>query len=373
MNYEALETSKKRRIAIFLPELLGAGAERVMINLASGLAQKGFPVDLVVSLAKGSYISEVPNSVRLVDLKSSGVLRSFPELINYLRRYQPSVILSSLHTNIVVVWAKLFIGYPCRIILCQHDIFTLVPPKNANFKSRLLPYLAKIFYPWADGIVAVSKGVAAGLSDELSIPREKIRVIYNPIITPDVRNKSREDVDHPWLKAGEIPVILGVGSLCQRKDFSTLILAFAEVRKVMPVRLIILGEGKERPILEALVRGLKIEDSVSLPGFVLNPYSFMKRSSVFVLSSLAEGLPTVLVEAMYCGNAVIATDCPSGPSEILADGKYGQLIPIKDVSSLKVAILKALAGDSPKPTRESWHPFEQDLIIDQYLNYFISS
>jgi glycosyltransferase involved in cell wall biosynthesis len=373
MQVEELKSSNNRKIAILLPELLGAGAERVMLNLADGIAQKGYPVDLVIAVAKGSYLSEISASVRLIDLQSTGVLRSLPQLIKYLQQNQPAVILSSLHANVVVVWAKYLLSNPCRIILCQHDMFTLTPPKNAKLKVRILPILAKIFYPKADGIVAVSKGVADGLSKLLSIPQEKIRVIYNPVITHDVRKKSKEVINHPWFNPGQPPVVLGVGSLCKRKDFSTLIRAFAEVRKEMAIRLLILGEGIERPNLEALARSLNVEDDISLPGFVLNPYSFMTHSSVFVLSSVAEGLPTVLVEAMYCGSRVISTDCPSGPREILANGKYGQLVPIKDVPTMKEAIKKALAHKTPTPPRESWLPYEQELTTNLYLKYLLDS
>lgn len=360
-----------RRLAFFIPELYGGGAQRVMLNLAAGLVGKGYPVDLVVVTAAGPYLSEVPEGVRLVDLKSKGVLVSLPELINYIRREKPTVLLSSLHANIIALWAKRLAGYQLRVIVCQHDTFSITSTQRAGFKKRILTQLVKYFYPWADGIVAVSKGVADILSQVSGIPHKNIHVIHNPIITPEMQQKTIEPLAHPWFKLGQPPVLISVGSLCKRKDFSTLIQAFARVRETRLLHLIVLGEGNERPALEALVKKLNIEQDVSLPGFVLNPYSIMKHASVFALSSRAEGLPTVLVEAMYCGIPVISTDCPSGPREILADGKYGQLVPVGDVDSLTQAIIKALNGDAPYPSTESWLSYDQGIVTEQYIDFLL--
>jgi glycosyltransferase involved in cell wall biosynthesis len=163
-------------------------------------------------------------------------------------------------------------------------------------------------------------------------------------------------------------VILAVGRLTAQKDFSTLIRAFAEVRRSCPARLLILGEAEERPALEALVKQLGLEQAVSLPGFVANPYPYMVRAALFVLSSRWEGLPGVLIEALYCGTPAISTGCPSGPREILADGQYGQLAPVGDVQALAQAMLLSLRGGALRPPQESWQPFELEAVVNQYLN-----
>lgn len=238
---------------------------------------------------------------------------------------------------------------------------------------RLMPWLIRRYYPWADGIVAVSKGVATDLARVERIPEERIQVIYNPIITPEFREKVRAPLEHPWFQRGEPPVVLAVGRLTPQKDFSTLIKAFARVRQARSVRLLILGEGEERAALEGLVSEFGLQPDIGLPGYVPNPYPYMVRSSLFVLSSRWEGLPGVLIEALYCGVPLIATDCPSGPREILAGGQYGLLIPPGDPEALSAAIEAALNRKRQPPPRESWRPFEWEEVVNQYIHVLLGN
>jgi glycosyltransferase involved in cell wall biosynthesis len=240
---------------------------------------------------------------------------------------------------------------------------------SARRRQRMVPYLAKRFYPWADFIVGNSQGVADDLSQVIGIPSERIEILYNPVVTHDLREKAQAPLNHPWFENDhQLPVVLAVGRLTKQKDFPTLIQAFAQVRKTRQARLLILGEGPDREALEALVNRLGLENDVAMPGFVDNPYAFMSRASVFVLSSLWEGLPTVLIEALYCGRPIIATDCPSGPREILANGQHGRLIPLADITALAQAIEAGLAGEIPHPKTESWQPYTTEVVVDQYLD-----
>jgi glycosyltransferase involved in cell wall biosynthesis len=231
----------------------------------------------------------------------------------------------------------------------------------------MVPHLARRFYPWADWVIGNSQGVSDDLSRMIGLPRERIKVLYNPVVTPEVMAKAQAPLDHPWFKAGAPPVVLAVGRLTKQKDFPTLLQAFARVRQNRSCRLMILGEGPDRPALESLVRQQGFASDVALPGFVGNPYAYMSRASLYVLSSQWEGLPTVLIEALYCGPPVVATDCPSGPREILADGKHGALVPVGDVPALTQAMDAALAGKTPIPTEASWQPYAVDTVVDQYL------
>lgn len=121
--------------------------------------------------------------------------------------------------------------------------------------------------------------------------------------------------------------------------------AFAEVTKVRPARLVILGEGPDHERLLGVARSLQIGHLVDFAGFQTNPFAYMARAAAFVLASLYEGLPNVLIQAMACGTPVVSTDCPSGPSEILEDGKWGELVPVGDWRALAAAILRTL--DAP--------------------------
>jgi glycosyltransferase involved in cell wall biosynthesis len=195
---------------------------------------------------------------------------------------------------------------------------------------------------------------------------EKIKVIYNPVITPELFAKAEEPLDHPWFRPGEPPVVLGVGRLTQAKDFPTLIRAFALVRKERPARLMILGEGEERPKLEALVRELGLEEDVALPGFVGNPYKYIARAGVFVLSSAWEGLPTTLVEALALGTPVVSTNCKSGPEEILEEGRWGRLVPVGNIEELAKAIGESLS--MPRLLNGgALDRFRVDIVVDRYL------
>jgi glycosyltransferase involved in cell wall biosynthesis len=330
------------KIALFLPSLRGGGAERVMVNLARGFVERGLRVDLVLARAEGPYLSQVPKEVRVVDLGARRVLYSLPGLVRYLRRERPQAMLSALnHANIVAIWAKLLARVQTRLVVAEHSTLSRSTENASSVRAKLLPFLIKTFYPYADAVVAVSRGVAEDLVTTTKLPMEKIKVIYNPVITPELFAKAEEPLDHPWFRPGEPPVVLGVGRLTQPKDFPTLIRAFALVRKERPARLMILGEGEERPKLEALVRELGLEEDVALPGFVENPYKYMKRAAVFVLSSRWEGLPTVLVEALALGIPVVSTDCPSGPREVLEPHEE-LLVPVGDANALARTTLRVL-------------------------------
>lgn len=338
-------SSLGNKIALFLPSLRGGGAERVMVNLARGFSEKGLEVDLVLAKAEGPYLSEVPAGVRVIDLHSSRVLASLPHLVRYLRRERPQAILSAMdHANIVAIWARKLARVQSRVVVTVHNTLSRATTNSDNFRGRLMPCLIRMFYPWADAVVAVSGGVAEDLAKATGLPQEQIRVIYNPVVTPEILEKAEEPLNHTWFAPGEPPVILSAGRLTKQKDYPTLIRAFAMVRRERPARLMILGEGEERPKLEALIQELGLDEDVSLPGFVDNPYAYMARSAVFVLSSAWEGFGNVLVEAMAVGTPVVATDCPSGPAEILEGGKWGKLVPVGDIEALAEAIMATLTN-----------------------------
>ncbi len=361
-----------KRLAIYIPSMRYGGAERAMLNLARGIANRGYAVDLVLAQAEGPYLAEIPESVRLIDLKAARVLKSLPALVRYLRRERPAAMLATWeHANIIALWARSLAGLPGQLVINEQNTISSSTRQASRRHGWLLPALARRFYPWADGIVAVSNGVADDLAKVTGTPRECIQVIYNPIITPEIQAQAQAPLDHPWFMPGQPPVVLAAGRLRPQKDFPTLIRAFAQVRSERPARLVILGDGPERPALVALVQQLGLEQDVSLPGFSENPYAYMARASLFVLSSRWEGLPTVLIEALYCGAPVVSTDCPSGPREILAEGRHGQLVPVGDAAALARAIEAALAREAPRPPRESWQPFEMETMVSQYIDLLL--
>lgn len=362
-----------KKIAIFLPDLRGGGGERSMLNLAQGLAEEGCAVDLVVAQREGAYVTQVPATVRLIDLGAGQIaggwrtMRRLPALVRYLRKERPVALLAALsEANLVAVVAWRLAGIPGRVVINEQNTLSLSALDSPNRLMRFAPSFARHLYGQADSVVGVSQGVADDLVQQVKVPAHRVRVIHNPGITPTVRAKAQALPDHPWLRPGEPPVVLGVGRLTKQKDFPTLIQAFAQVYKTHAARLIILGEGGDRPQLEAQICAAGLQEVVSLPGFTENPYAYMARARVFVLSSLWEGLPTVLVEALYCGAGLVATDCPSGPREILAHGKYGYLTPVGATDAIADAIRKILDGNAPHPPTESWQPYTLESVVAQY-------
>lgn len=363
-----------QHLAIFLPSMHDGGAERMMLNLLLGIANRGYTIDLVLAKSEGPHLVDVPKSIRLIDLKASRVVTSLPGLMRYLHEVRPHAILSIMnHANIVALLAQRLSGIPTRVLVSERNTLSIAAQHARTWRAQFMPWLVRIFYPLANEIVAVSNGVADDLACIMSIPRQTIKVIYNPVVTPELRQKVIAPLDHPWFKPGQPPVILGVGRLTQQKDFATLIQAFARALRTHQARLVILGEGPERSALEALVKRLGLEQVVNLPGFVANPYVYMSRASLFVLSSRWEGLPGVLIEALFCGALVVSTDCPSGAREILANGRYGQLVPVGDEAEMARAIENALLGEYPHPPLESWHPFKLETVVDQYLELLLGN
>jgi glycosyltransferase involved in cell wall biosynthesis len=363
-------TLKNAFVSLLVPSLGGGGAERAMLHLAQGLAERGIKVDLVLVNAVGPYLAKVPPEVRVVDLKSKSpvILSKLLALRRYLRQERPMVLLSTLDNVNAAAWAQRLAGVSTRVVICVQNNLSLDLQNEPGVMGKLKPYLARWFYPWADAIVAVSQGVAEDLMCLAGLPLEDIKVIYNPVVTPDLFEKAKESIDHPWFTPGEPPVILGVGRLTPQKDFPTLIRAFALVRQHCPVRLMLLGEGEKRPQIEALVCQLGLERQVALPGFVENPYAYMASSAIFVLSSSWEGFGNVVAEALATGTSVVSTDCKSGPAEILEDGKYGKLVPVGDVDALADAILATLSQPTnPEVLRQRSRAFSVERIVEQYL------
>jgi glycosyltransferase involved in cell wall biosynthesis len=331
-----------RSTALFLPSLRGGGAEKVMLSLAGGLSGRGCKVELVLCRAEGEYLSQVPAAVGVVDLGEKRVSRSLPSLVRYLKQAQPEVLLSALdHANVAALLAKRLSGVDTRMVVSTHINFSR-DPQATKLQRRILPLIVRKLYSRADAVVAVSQGVADDLAVAAGLPVSEIKVVYNPVVLPGMFALAEDSPGHPWFAPGQPPVILGAGRLTLQKDFATLICAFGLARKKKAVRLMILGQGEERERLLALIGELGLKDYCALPGFVPNPYAYMKNSAVFVLSSAWEGFGNVLVEAMALGTPVVSTYCESGPAEILENGKYGRLVEVGDVSALAEAILAAL-------------------------------
>lgn len=353
-------------IAFFIPSMNGGGAEKMMLALANHYALAGKTVDLVLVNKEGQYLQHVSSLVRVVDLKSHRTLASLPRLVRYLKEEKPMTMLSALtHANIAAVLARKLSGEDFRLVVSQRSLVA----RQRNIKRFVYNKVVGWFYNSSDGVVAISEGVKEDMVEALSVRRELIHTIYNPAYSEVNVERSREEAGHPYFNSeNKCPVVLAVGRLVEVKGFDSLIRAFSLVRKNTDVRLIILGEGPLRKKLQGLIDSLDLNEVVSMPGFVENPYSYMKNADLFVLASLSEGFGNVLVEAMACGTPVVSTNCPTGPAEILEGGKWGRLVPVNNSEKLANAIFDSLQEKNRPRVEVRAKDFAIGPIAEAYLS-----
>ena len=290
-----------------------------------------------------------------------------PTLRRYLKTAKPKVVISlAFHINILTALASIGLQERPRLILSVHNSLSQTL-RAIGWPASLWTKFATMFlYRLADGLVAVSEGAADDLARVAKLNRKSIRTIYNPVIRSDYHTLVSEIPSHPWASGKTCPLVVSIGRLSEQKNHAVLIRAFAKVISTRDARLLILGEGNLRKNLENLILGLGLEGSVALPGYVDNPLPYMKAADVFVLSSDWEGFGNVLAEAMAAGTPVISTDCPHGPREILADGKWGKLVPVGDPDALAEAMLEILrsGGADARPRARQ---FSVEAAAEKYL------
>jgi glycosyltransferase involved in cell wall biosynthesis len=364
----------------------------VAVNLANGLSARGHHIDFLVEEESGWLMEELragSRNIRIVNLRRTSTSRPWQRflqacsfalmmadnlrkrqtdwcvrpifdllfrddapvaaLLGYIKTAKPGAIISLLnYPNAVLLIAGRVSARKTRVMVSVHNTISASTGKTDSRRSRDVPRLMKRLFPLADEIVAPSTGVAEDVAAVAGIRRDRIAMIYNPVFGPSLLNEAAAEINDPWLAEGNIPVIVAAGKLKRQKDFPTLLRAFARIRKALPSRLIILGQGPERASLLELAEELGVAEDVAFPGQVRNPYVYYRRAACFVLSSEWEGLPTVLIEAMACGCPVVSTACPSGPSEILENGRFGSLVPVGDDRQLAKAVLETLADPPPR-------------------------
>jgi glycosyltransferase involved in cell wall biosynthesis len=357
--------------AILLSSLRGGGAERELLLLTGELARRGWDLDVILINRIGSAYSASPE-INVVSLEASHIRYALVKLAKYLRAAQPEVLLSAeTPVNVLAILGKEITGFPRRLIVSEHNHLSMVARHATRLGDSLRPYLARWLYPRTDLVIAVSRGVADDLIRSCKIQPAKVRTIYNMFDIDEIVGKSKIRPEEAWLQNNHLPFIINVGRLTPQKDQATLIRAFAIVRSTRECHLVILGEGTERNRLLQLAQRLGVDDTLYMPGFVANPYSYMRASSVFALSSAWEGLPGALIEALACGTPVVSTDCPSGPAEILESGRYGILAPVGDPRALAEAIMKAMDEPPPGDTlRRRALDFSVERILPEFIAAF---
>ena len=382
------------RFSIYIRSLKTArGAEQVSANVARGLASAGHQIDFLVEEMDGWLIDALSQhkNITVINIRAfsnngatnrlfqamaifrslflvrkfakkpgTGWLRQLFRFIGkenppiygihkYIATSKPDAVLSFLnYPNIALLMSSLFGKADTRYVVNVRNHISTSAAQSTSKWVRSVPNLMRLFFPLADKIIAPSSGVSDDIIKLLGLTEGSVAVIHNPVYRSEIIEQSLIPVEHVWFVEQDIPIIVAAGKLKPQKDFKTLLKAFALLRQETIARLIIMGEGVERPELEKIIIDLGIANDVDMPGYIENPYPYFKNASVFVLSSAWEGLPNVLIEAMACGCPVVATECPSGPDEILDNGRIGHLVAVGDAASLAQAIEQSITSPSPK-------------------------
>ncbi|MEZ9036658.1 glycosyltransferase [Vibrio cyclitrophicus] len=334
-----------RKIAFFLPSLSGGGAERIIVNLANHMARIDCEVDLIlgVNQCEEAYIEDVDYRVNIIRLNSRSTFLSLFKLSEKIKESNYITIMSSLtHSNIVLILSGILSKVQTKIIIREAN----TPSKESekSLKLKLINFIAKFVYKLSDVVVSVSDGVHNDMVNFYQLPREKCLRIYNPINLNKIYCETKKSKDHKWF--GKYQLILGVGRLSKQKDFGTLIKAYSLLSDDLKknTKVIIVGKGPEYIKLRELALSLNVDDSIDFYGHTNSVYQLMHSSDIFVLPSLYEGLPGVLIEALACGCNIIASDNVPGSREVLNNGKFGSFFKTQDPNSLRVVLEEKLCN-----------------------------
>jgi glycosyltransferase involved in cell wall biosynthesis len=361
---------RDKKVLIILDDLSGGGAERIFVNIANEFVSQGIDTEFLLGQKKGVYFDILEKSIVVHDLDAKSFYDYIKKLRSFLKGKPYTHIFTATHyISSAAVLAKKRLKHTAKILATLHynlpyQLSILRLPQRLWMK-----YLNGFFLKRADEVIAVSQGVAEGFQKGTGIKRPDIKVIYNPVFDDSIYEKAAEDVANPVFNNGKKTLIY-VGRFAEQKNPALLVKAFQLVLKERnDIQLLMIGQGGLEPEIKKMIRDLQLEDNIHLPGFQKNPFAYIARSDLFVLSSIYEGLPTVLIEALALGVNVVSTDCPNGPDEILGQGVYGWLAKNNDADSLASAIKNALAN--PKKhflLKERAMYFHKKNIIPEYLN-----
>lgn len=369
-----LEDKPHYEIMLFIPSLSGGGAERVIVQLANEFVAMGFSVHLVVASSTWKeYVDEIAESVNVTYLGHDRTSAAIPALSRQLRLIKPAVLLTTMgHAALSAKIAlSLSVGVDTRLYIREAISVEFKQAQIDGSRAKLLNLAIGWVFRQADGVIATTAQMNKGLVEYYRLTKPVV-TIPNPVIGPQFRQllEAEPEISLPWDMTQK--VVLGVGRLCEQKDFETLIRAFHGLTDRETVRLVILGEGPLRAKLETLIEDLGLQTYCWLPGFVSNPLPYFRRADVFVLSSQHEGLPNSLIQALAAGAPCVSTDCPTGPTDILQGGDLGQLVPVGDVHAITDAVKRALSeGRIPVSDKEALridNLYNARSVATQYLD-----
>lgn len=372
----------RKKVIFITPSLYGGGAERVLVLLLRHLDRSRFQPIVVLFEPENDYKEDIPEDVNIVSLESRGMADSARLIIylsQFLKKEAPDIICTSIYRvkplSLVTALAIKLSRVKARVFLTEHGNLSwcMKTAKLASLRGLLIRN--KFLYPEKDNVICVSRGLRDDLVKNWGVVPESASVIYNPVEIDRIQVLAKEEVDHHWFQERR-SVIIACGRLDRQKDYPLLLRVFASVLKeARDLRLVILGDGSLRKELIEYTEMLGISGKVAFLGFQKNPFKYIARAKALVLSSVMEGFPMVLIEAMACGTPVISTRCESGPEELITDGVDGLLTPVGDEDALGNAIHRLLR-DEPfrirlaEAGRRRVEDFRSDKVTAEYERMF---
>ena len=365
-----------RKKILFVRTTMGqGGADRVTSILLHYLDRNQYELSLLLMKREGEHLVDIPNDVQILAANATNLWFFLPSLLKNIKRVSPDVVFS-IDGGVNIPLSILAFFHPFRkwkCILSERNI--LFPPGKNKLKRSLMLIAKRIFYRFANVLTAVSGGVREDMEKKLSIAAHSIKVVYNPVVEKSMLQQAQETVDHPWFQSNrEVPVIVHAGRFVYQKDHATLVNAFSLLRKKIPCRLFLLGDGPLSESIKQMVVEKGLNEDVYLAGFDLNPFKYFSKCDLFVLSSIHEGMPGVLIQAMACGAPAVSTDCPSGPNEIIdKTGENGILVPVRDAEAMANAMYKVLKDSSfaellGKNGQLAVHKFKIEVALQSYIS-----
>ena len=365
-----MKPSLPQRVLFVRPSLGQGGADRVTIQLLKHLDRDAYQPELALIHTSGVFLDDVPKDVPVHSLGARNLWFTTRPLAKLIKKGEYDVIYStSTGTNIPTCLVKWFYRLPGTYVISERNTVD----RGDGIKQRLLATLKKTLYRRADWVTAVSEAIRKQILDQFSVAPNKAVVVHNPLIDDALHMAKQQSVEHPYFE-GDTPVILAAGRMVDAKNFTMLMEAFKLVLDNQDARLCILGDGPKLDQLKKQACDLGIESKVAFPGFDKNPYKFMSACDVFVLSSNFEGMPGVLVQALASGAACVATDCPTGPNELIEHGENGFLVPVGNAEITAQRILDLLEEPKLRESFKSKSPgsvqrFETQTAIESYFSF----
>ncbi|NOS90634.1 MAG: glycosyltransferase [Cyclobacteriaceae bacterium] len=369
-------TSHKRKKIVIVKSAMGqGGAERVASILLHYLDRTKYEVSLLLMKSEGEYLKSLPADVKVTSANVTSLWFFVPPILRFIKKESPDVVFSiDGGTNIPLAIASFLSPFrKWRSVLSERNI--LFPPGKSRAKRLTMVITKFLFYRFANQLTAVSEGVRKDMKKWLLVPEQKVRIVYNPMVEPSIAAQANETVDHPWFVTDRtIPVIVHAGRFVYQKDHTSLIQAFQLLNHTVPCRLFLLGEGPLMSSIQNMIRE-DLKDRVHFAGFDINPFKYFSKCDLFVLSSLHEGMPGVLIQAMACGAPSVSTNCPSGPDEIIdRPGENGLLVPVKDSVALAAAMEQVLTNPSlALKLREQGLLAVQKFRVEEAISSYISA